>query len=234
MKSKIYFIFIISYLLFSSCLGQRRNFIPVADLSVFDNQKKIEISNIIETKDRASAESMPEWLLSFAEGGNKAVEQLNAYRDKYVFVGVNEGTNFIILNKWTENFTAAQDFAILAAIRIEERMIAGASLYPDDEYGLFFETLVKIAYGTEYPDAVKEETYWFKNGTDPETFNFFIMITIDRNTMQSIIRGMMAQAQAITSTSGLGPQGYRPQNLRPRGSQAASVNRIRQTFFEGF
>ena len=234
MKSKIYFIFIISYLLFSSCLGQRRNFIPVADLSVFDNQKKIEISNIIETKDRASAESMPEWLLSFAEGGNRAVEQLNAYRDKYVFVGVNEGTNFIILNKWTENFTAAQDFAILAAIRIEERMIAGASLYPDDEYGLFFETLIKIAYSTEYPDAVKEETYWFKKGIDQEIYKFFIMITIDKITMQSIIRGMMAQAYSIVSPRNLGTKVPGTKVPRPQGSQAASVSRIRQTFFEGF
>jgi len=224
MKTKLYFLFIISYLLFFSCLGQRKAFVPVPDFSVFENHKIIEIDNIIETKDGASAESMPEWLLRYIEGGNRAVEQLNAYREKYVFVGVNEGTNFIILNKWIENFTAEQDFAILAAIRIEERMIATASLYPDDEYGSFFETLIKIAYSTEYRNAVKEETYWFKYGTDPETYNFFIMITIDRYIMQSIIRGMMAQAQAIAS----------PGSRGTRGSQAASVNRIRQTFFEGF
>jgi len=226
MKFKIYFLFLISYFLFSSCLGQRKAFVPVPDFSVFENHKKIEIDNIIETKDGASAESMPEWLLRYIEGGNRAVEQLNVYRDKYVFIGINEGTNFIILNKWTENFTAAQDFAILAAIRIEERMIAGASLYPDDEYGIFFETLVKMAYSTEYRDAVKEETYWFKKGTDPNLYNFFIMITIDKNIMQSVIRGMMTQAYTVAFPRGRGS--------RSQGNQANSVSRIRQTFFEGF
>ena len=219
MKFKIYFLFLIFNFLFSSCIGQNRAFIPVPDLSVFDNHKKIEIDNITGTKDGVPAAFMPEWLLSFVNGGNKAVEQLNSYRDKYVFIGVNESENFIILNKWAENFTAAQDFAVLAAIRIEERMIMSASLFPDDEYGLFFETLVKTAYNTEYRDAVKEEIYWFKKGTVPEVYNFFILISIDRITMQSIIRNMISQA--ITTAS-------------PSGSQATSVIRLRNTFFEGF
>jgi hypothetical protein len=220
MKKQLYSVFLVLIVLFLfSCLGQSNFFIPAPDFSVFNINRIIEIDNIIETKDGVSAEFMPEWLLTFINGGNRAVEQLENYRDKYVFVGVNEGRNFIILNKWTENFTAEQDFAILAAIRIEERMIASALLFPDDEYGLFFQTLIRIAYGTEYQDAVKEETYWYKRGTDPEIYNFFIMITIDRNTMQSIIRNMMAQASSIAS---------------PTGSQAISVNRIRQTFFEGF
>ena len=220
MKKKLHLmLFLITVFLSFSCIGQNKPFIPIPDFSVFNTEKKIDIDNIIETKDGVPVYLMPEWLLTFANGGNKAVEQLNSYRDKYIFVGMSENENFIALNKWAENFTTAQDLAVLAAIRIEERMISSASLYPDDEYGAFFETMVKIAYSTAYQDAVKEEIYWFKKGTVPEIYNFFILISIDRNTMQLIIRNMMSQAHAAAS---------------PSGSQATSVNRLRNTFFEGF
>jgi len=210
-------IFILIFLL--SCTGQNKAFIPDPDFSVYAAGKTIVIDDIIETKTNVPAGSMPEWLLMFAEGGNKAVEQIDSYKDKYVFVGVNEGANFLLLNKWAENFTAEQDFAILAAVRIEERMIQGASLYPDDEYGAFFLSMVKKAYSAEYPNALKDDTYWFRKASTPEVINFFILITIDKNTMQAIIRNMMTQAYTETS---------------PRGAQGLSVNRLRQNFFEGF
>jgi len=209
---------IILNLLLISCPGQNKAFIAEPDFSVYVTEKTIQIDNIIETKTGVPAAFMPEWLLTFIEGGNKAVEQIDNYKNKYVFVGVNEGANFITLNKWAENFTPQQDFTILAACRIEERMIQGASLYPDDEYGAFYLSMVTAAYGTAYQDAVKEDTFWFrKDSTD--VYNFFILITIDKNTMQTIIKDMTAKAAAASS---------------PSGSQLISVNRLRQTFFEGF
>ena len=213
----VFFVYIAFILL--SCSWQKR-FIPDPDFSVYAVNKKIEIDNIIEIKSGGSSvDRMPEWLLAFIRGGNQAVEQLHAYRDKYVFVGMNEGENFIILNKWIENFAAEQDTAIFAAARIEERIISTATLYPEYEYGLFFESFITSAYGARYPDAVKEDTYWFKKGTEPNTYNFFILITIDRNRMQSVIRNMMAEAFSKAS---------------PRRAQAIVINRLRQSFFEGF
>jgi len=194
-------------------------FIPEPDFSIYDTNKKIDISNIIETKNGVPARLMPEWLLTFVDGGNRAVEQIDLFKDKYVFVGVNEGESFLLLSKWTENFTTAQDFAVLAAARIEERMIHTAALYPDDEYGSFYLNMIRAAYSAEYRDAVKQDTYWFKKSVPAEVYNFFILITIDKIQMQSIIRDMITQSYAGISS---------------RSPQAASVNRLRQTFFEGF
>jgi len=210
-------ILIIIFLL--SCAGQRKFYIPEPDFSVYTAGKSIDINNIIETKNGTSARSMPEWLLTYVDGGNRAVEQIDSFKDKYVFIDVNEGANFLLLNKWAENFTTKQDFAILAAVRIEERMIQTSSLYPDDEYGKFFLAMVKNAYSAEYQDAVKQDTFWFKKSSPAEIYNYFILITIDKFIMQSIIRNMITQAYAEAA---------------PSGSQAASVNRLRQTFFEGF
>ena len=218
MKINFFSVIVIINFLFISCPGQNKAFIPEPDFSVYETDKSIQIDNIIETKTGVPAAFIPEWLLTFIEGGNKAVEQIDKYKDKYVFVGINESTNFISLNKWAENFTPQQDFTILAACRIEERMIQGASLYPDDEYGAFYLSMVTAAYGTAYHDAVKEDSYWFRKNS-PDVYNFFIIITIDKNTMQTIIRDMMAKAAAEAA---------------PAGSQLNSVNRLRQTFFEGF
>jgi hypothetical protein len=216
--------------LFISCAGQSNAFfIPVPDFSIYENGITINRGDIIQTKDGVILEFMPEWLAAFIEGEIEAVEALELYSDKYVFIAVNEGENFTALEKWAENFSAQHDFAVLAAIRIENRLVLNASLYPDDEYGPFFETLIKRSYNQTYTGVVKENTYWIKmrnnnennvmRNSSPEIYKFFVLLTIDRSTMQSIIRSMIMQTIAAVS---------------PTGPHAVSVSRLRQTFFQGF
>jgi len=217
MKKKLFIAFFTCHIfIFFSCAGQNNvNFIPVPDFSVYDNVKTIEIGNIIETKNN---ESIPEWLSFFLAGGIEAVEKLDSFNEKYVFIGINEGDRFAALNKWAENFSAIYDFTILAANRIEKRMLLNLTLYPDDEYGFFFEAFIKNAYSSEYYGAVKEDIFWIKHSF-PEICSFFIFVIIDKSSMELTVNRMMSEAHAATS---------------PTGSQAASVNRLRQTFFEGF
>jgi len=113
---------------------------------------------------------------------------------------------------------------MLAASRIEKRMYLTASLYPDDEYGAFYETMIHNAYKAEYSDAVKEDYYWIKIKSDKEediseNYMFFLLITIEKNIMQSIIKDMIAKtSEAVILTN----------------RQNSSVNKLRNTFFEGF
>ncbi|MCL2185518.1 MAG: hypothetical protein FWB86_06665 [Treponema sp.] len=235
------------YFIMFSCVGQNNSvFIPEPDFSVYNNENKFEIGNIIEIKDRDAArrgfsleESLPVWLRTFINAGIAETEKNERFKDKYIFIANNRGTNFTALNKWAENFTAQQNFAALAAIRIEERLISSASLFPDDEYGDFFETFVKNAYNTEYQGVVKEETYWFRSIIPVQTefeqtlfpvsedeslnntavYNFFILLTIEKNAMRSIVARMMANS-------------YNNENLN--STQIASIMRLRQSFFEGF
>jgi len=103
-------------------------------------------------------------------------------------------------------------------------MYLTASLYPDDEYGAFYEAMIHNAYDAVFPGAVKEDNYWIKikaeNAEGPfENYKFFVLITIEKNAMQSIIRNMMIKTTAdVTMTT----------------VQSNSVNRLRNTFFEGF
>jgi hypothetical protein len=176
---------------------------------------------------------LPDWLIFYFKGGIAEVEKLDSCKDRYVFIGKNRGANFIALNKWAGNFTVIQDFPRLAADRIEKRLNSTTSLYPDDEYGDFYEMLVKKAFNAEYPDAVKEQTYWIKTAAEvnnaagapqgaaaaPENYEFYIFVSMEKNKMQSIIRTMMANTLAAVT---------------PTRAQNAAINRLQQIFFEGF
>lgn len=206
---------------FFSCVGSNANvFTPVPDLSIYETKSLINIENIIENR------NIPEWLRVYINGGIEAVERLDAYSNKYVFIAVNEGNNESILNIWSRNISAAHDFPMLAARRIEARIVSASSIYPDDEYGSFFETMIKNAYSGLYPGAVKADTHWIKIRIDSENpwdymekYMCFVLMTIDRMPMQAIVRSMISRSNAAVTVT---------------NAQSSAINRLRQNFFEGF
>ncbi|MCL2229874.1 MAG: hypothetical protein FWC01_02160 [Treponema sp.] len=211
--------FFLSIAVFSSCLNQNNNsFVPEVDLSIYEQNDIFDLDSIIEN------DNLPQWLFAYFAGSNAAVERLEAFRNKYIFIGENEGLNLQALERWAGNYSPSFDFPMLAAARVERRMIATSSLYPDDEYGAFFEAMVKNASGTLYPGAEKTESHWVRylNYDSDETvqkYKFFILITIDRSYMQVILRDVMTR-----SNSG----------IRVTPAQNIAINRLRQNFFEGF
>ena len=214
--------------IFVSCVGQNNTaFTPEPDFSVYHvSENFIEKNNIIETRDGAGINNIPNWLLAYIDGGIEAVEKLDAYKDKYIFIAVNEGENITVLNKWIENFSENLDFPIIAASRIDKRIISSATLYPDNEYGRFYETMIKYAYSTEYTGAEKEDSYWIKIWFErentweyAESYKFFILITINKTSLQPLIRSMMMRAASIVTVT---------------NTQNNAIDRLRQTFFEGF
>jgi len=227
MNIKIFAVPLILFV-FISCVGQNNAaFTPEPDFSVYSVPENfIEVNNIIETKDGSGVGSMPHWLIAYIDGGIEAVEKLEAYSSKYVFIAVNEGENFSVLNKWIENFSERLDFPMFAAARIDKRMIASASLYPDNEYGRFYETMIKNAHSSVYPGAEKEGTYWIKVWFErentweyAENYKFFVLITMNKMSLQTIIRNMIIRVEnAVTATS----------------AQSSAISRLRQSFFEGF
>jgi len=218
MKWKAFSAFLFCFIILYGCAGQKKIlFRPVPEDNSFNEPEySLVLDDVIETQNGAGNENLPEWLLAFSSGGMGAVERMDFFRDRYCFIVKNEGTNFDVLKKWAENYSAAQDFSRLAAARIERRLISAALLYPDDEYGVFFERLMKKAFGAEYSGAVKEDTYWIRTG---EGFEFFILISIDFESMQEVVSNMIADVYV---------------SVAPTRTQRAAINRLQQNFFEGF
>jgi hypothetical protein len=234
------FLFQCIVILFSCKGNNNTRIIPVPPKEYFIQEKKIidiDIDNITETKDGSSAEYLPVWLKAYINGGAGEVEKIDAYRNKYAFIGTNEGINFAALNIWAENFSTVQNFTMLSAQRIQRRIISAALHYPDDEYGIFFEKMIKSAYSAVYRDVSKEDIYWVKlevnnkpnneeifpesesvNGSS-EIYIFFILLIIDKTVMQSEIHNMLEEAYLSSA---------------PVGSHNNAIKRLRLKFFEGF
>jgi hypothetical protein len=225
MSKKYFAVTCLSILLFSCTPKKAVNYFPVPDSGISKDETTvfINIGNVIETKNGAGNQ-IPAWLRSYLGSGIGAVEKLGAYNNKYVFIIMNEGENIAALTKWAEYYTIEHDFPTLAAVRIGERMYLTANMYPDDEYGAFYEAMIHNAYNAEYSEAVKEDNYWIKTKSEnaeelSENFIFFILITIEKSLMQTIINNMIDKTSAaVKITSG----------------QGNSVKRLRNTFFEWF
>jgi len=227
-KKSILAVFSFCALTMFSCTGKNPPLVilPNTDNIKVETNYSIGIDSITETKSGTGRAKLPEWLVTYNNGGIDAVEKMDKYSGKYCFVGRNKNSNFESLTKWAENFSETNAVTRLAAARIENRLNLNIALYPDDEYGVFYEKLVKKSYDTEFPDAVTEDTFWIKKTDTSEangvhdTYEFFALVTIDKTIMQDIIKKMLAEAR--------GPDDF------PTRAQNNSINNIQQHFFEGF
>jgi hypothetical protein len=214
-------IYLLCVIVFISCIGQPRNIILISDLEEAKPQDLIEIANIIESRDGIGSENLPDWLIAYIIGGNEEVERLDSFMGRYCFIGRNEGNNFNVLSKWAENYSVTRDFTRLVAARIDQRLVSAASINPDNEYGSFYERLVKKAFDTVFYNARMENTYWIRKNDDDffDNYEFFFFFCIDRISLQAFINDMIAQVHFSVNLT---------------RSQNNSINRLRQTFFEGF
>ncbi|MDR0583940.1 MAG: hypothetical protein LBG57_06280 [Treponema sp.] len=229
--------FLIGPLFFFACADQEKIVFHPEPNPLPEQIETAELGEIVESRNGPADAALPEWLNRFLAGGIRQVEAQDVYWNQYIFIGRNRGVNLNALQQWADRFTVAQDFPRLAAVRIENRLLAAATLYPDDEYGEFFEAMIKSASDAEYPEALKEDSFWVKwrtrggpaadlsgegeveNTVEEDIYEFFVLISIDKIALQNRIRALMADIQTA---------------VPPTRDQAASINRIRQNFFEVF
>lgn len=226
-------------LIFSACSSQKKVvFQPEPEPDEMPKQEvKTENWQLLESRNGPAGAFVPDWVNRFLEGGIPAVEASVLYQEKYVFIGENRGENFNALRQWADGFTVSQDLPGLVTRRVEHRLLSAASLYPDDEYGEYFETLIKKVSNTEYGEALKEDSFWMRRrvisgseeaanaeappGLPPvyERYEFFVLISIDKLVLQNRIRELMANVKTAAA---------------PTREQATAINRIQHNFFEGF
>jgi hypothetical protein len=193
---------------------------------------------IIETKTGPGNTGIPEWVRQYYNNRYQGLESLTPFRGKYMFAGENRGDSITSLDQWVNGFTAEHDFPRLVAARVERRLVSSASLYPDDEYGQFFESLIKAVADGEFPGAVRDQAFWIKRNVivpnedfdpdedDPEMaefgferYEYLVLIGINKDILEKQLRDIMS---GIRTT------------VPPTREQAAKIAGIQQTFFEGF
>ena len=238
MRDNSFVLLVVAFIL-TACAGQQGIiFIPEqtqeqqqADIDPFESWE------IIESSEGPGETGIPEWVRYYYSNKLNGIETLEKYSGRYMFAGENQGENFNALNQWANGFSTVHDFPRLITARVERRLVSSAYLYPDDEYGQFFENFIKTVSDREYPEAVKEEVFWLKRNIiihdeeneyndelsqteiTQEQYEFLILIGMDRDILQRQLREVMANVRTT---------------IPPTREQAARVTRIQQNFFEGF
>ena len=216
-------------ILLISCAQQRILFRPEPGYNDIIQNNSISFNDIAETKEGPGNANIPGWLSAFLSGGINEVEEIYIYRNRYCFIGVSEGSNFSALNKWADNYSVIHDFPRMAAVRIERRLISAATLYPDDEYGSFFEIMVKKAFDAEFSDAVLEDTFWIKMKAEQnepadkaeDNYEFYVFISVSKTSMMAVIEDMMKETLDIVTVT-------------PTRAQNNAIRRLQQNFSSEF
>jgi hypothetical protein len=211
-------------LFLSSCVtdsGRRAYELPAA----LDESKNLRTFTIIDYKNKTTGEAIPEWVNLYLKSGLREVEALRTYQGNYVFIHTNEGHNFNAIQLWKDYFSLELDFPRLAAARIEARFSASVP-YPDDEYGAFYEALIRAASDANWTGATTKDDFWVRkkypaNETEgeQEVFEFLILITMEKPRYSSQLEEIYKSINPIPP---------------PDQNQVAAINRVKAQFYEKF
>jgi hypothetical protein len=185
-------------------------------------RREERLAEVIDHED-----AMPQWAIRYLEAGVEGVETLPEYGDSYVFIDRQAGSSLEALRLWAAGFSVERDFSRLVASRIQKRFVAGSDGNPAEEYGRYFETVVKSASGIVFQGAVREGGFWVKkrifeeDGVSPaeDVYEYLIMASAGREALRQQIDMLLITA--------------RPDKPATRDQSAASM-RLRLNFFEGF
>ena len=220
--SKIFFPVIPALLLLFSCTGGPGKIVlnPIEMRWLTDDPYIIT-----EHQNTAAGTEMPDWVIAFIDGGLAEAETLAVYQGRHVFVARNESNNFTAMNHWMTSFSPELDFPRLAAARVEARFFSAAPL-PDQEYGAFFEAMIRTASDFPWTGAIREHDFWIRKNYLPteeegerETWEFMILLTVERT-------GFLNQLEEVFRR-------IKP-NPAPTKDQTNAINRVKDRFFDGF
>jgi hypothetical protein len=180
---------------------------------------------ITDHKNKSIGEAVPEWVNLYLNSGLREVEALRTYQGSYVFVQRNEGNNFNALQLWQDNFSVELDFPRLAATRIEARFSASIP-YPDEEYGAFYEALIRAASDASWTGAKTVDNFWIRklypaNETEgeQETWEFLVLVTIEKSRFSSQLEKIFENINPVPP---------------PDKNQISAINQVKERFYEKF
>ncbi len=144
---------------------------------------------IIEHKNSASGEDIPEWV-SF---DCSKLEELPEYEDFYVFKFYQAGKELEDLNSWSRSLEVDAEIALMVSTRAIERFDA-AELDGKEVVEHFISEVARILEAAEYVGTRKLSDYWVYEQTyndegleDEKVYRFLLLYTVPRAQIHSAI-----------------------------------------------
>jgi hypothetical protein len=222
--SKAFLIAIFILLLFGACRSEPDSLVVNPPAAPEPERGPVPYT-ITDYENKSRGGAIPEWVSLWLDSGVYMVENMDAYRDRYVFVARNEANNFNALNLWRDGFSAELDFPRLAAARVEKRLAAAVE-NPDQNYGAFYETMIRTASDFSWTGAVRVDDFWTlrqfppgDEGVPDENWEFLILVTIEKSLFASQLNRVFEMVNPAPP---------------PSRDQRTTINRVRERFFDGF
>ncbi len=182
---------------------------------------------VIEHKASGIGGDIPEWVQIYIESGNSGVEALDKFKDSYVFVGEDSGTNLNALRLWAQGFNVAQEMSRLISTRVQAKFAGAAVGSPDDEFGRYFENVVKSVSEADFSGARKDSDFWvYKRYYKPDgktedrvVYDYYVLTTISKEALETQLQRVL---DGVVVDKPLTKE------------QQTAVDRVKESFYEGF
>lgn len=132
-------------------------------------------TEILEHKGTAlGVNTLPVWVETYVALGTKGIENLSDYAEEYCFVAELAADNLNAAQAWVNGFEIPQLIAREVSTRVESLFVGAAVGAPEDEYGTYFENVVKSSTDISYTGAKKISDWWsYIRRYDPDVENSF-------------------------------------------------------------
>jgi hypothetical protein len=189
--------------------------------------EKTDAYIVIDHKTKAIGEGIPAWVSLFINDGVSAVEKIDAYKGKYVFIGEDSGINLNALRQWSTGFTVNQQMASMVSNRVEARFAGAAVGSPEATYGSYYENVVKAVAAASFSGARRETDFWLQKRyfkadgktLDREDYTFYVLVSIDKAILDQ-------QITSVINGTAVDPALTR--------EQKTAVDRVKEVFLEDF
>jgi hypothetical protein len=113
--------------------------------------------DLLDHKNYTFGREVPEWVM--LEQGE--IEDLDRYKDDYVFKFEESGASLDGVRLWAQQFTAASTIAQQVQNRVQVK-VAGANVGDRNEVGGYIEMAVKSLSDATFSGYKERENYWLK------------------------------------------------------------------------
>ncbi len=168
----------------------------------------VELTSVVTTKilDHKGASlgktTLPQWIDAYMDFGARGVEKLADFAEEYCFVAEYQATNLNAGQAWLDGFEVPQVIARQLQSRVESLFVGAAVGAPEDDYGTYFENVVKTTTDVSFSGAKKIQDYWVLVRTyDPDikntyedAYHLYVLYTMPKSLLDKQIANEIEKA----------------------------------------
>ncbi len=167
-------------------------------------------SEVLEHKGSAlGLNELPIWVETYILEGITGLEDMSDFATDYCFVAETTSENLNAAQAWVEGFDMPQTIARNVSTRVEGTFSGAETGGAGDDYGTYFENVVKTMTETEFSGAKKENDWWVltrRYDVDAKAkyvdeYRAFVLYTIPRDLLDQQVLSVIERIEEENTLS---------------------------------